>query len=587
MTDRKDKKRRRGKAKDDVDTENREETNVLDPLVTIALPTSQNVFPDITLDSSTDSLAAMVHPMPKNEFLMNVFRQKALHVSGAGLGRLRDLIEEGMFDLDTESILRETSSDNVFVWLKSGEHVRSIEVDDPSSAHALHLAGHATYCRAPPEVEQPLVASMLRGTGLGGGQYDPSGTRVTTLGRGEVEVFIGTDGHYTNWHTDFQENFTLQLSGVKRWRLKQGTVKHPIRGCTPHYASPETVECQLKAARLSNPDFQFGWPCEEMLNNSIGDVREVVMKPGDMLYFPAGMWHCVETLEPGVAINVSLMATNYASMVSSAIQHILLKEDRWREAVVDNSLDGGPNCAVAKLNNLLQELPEIINNVLVAANGTGAILPEVMRRPPVFATADQDMTGENTRSPEICAEGRPRADSEVSEENLDGVEDSEGENIDGVSDTASDTASATITESEVDEGNAIVSLEDFDMPTDFPVLSNNLSTVKLKRNPLASITSLEDVKKFYDPGSGSRKRFVMNFFYAGNEMLESSYRLVVEDAVTGELERICNDELSGKFGDTFKMRSHYSPKVLSFLVYHGYLLMSEDPRLKGTVHDIS
>ena len=36
--------------------------------------------------------------------------------------------------------------------------------------------------------------------------------------------------HLTNWHTDFQENLTLQLRGKKKWRLKQGSVKHPLRG---------------------------------------------------------------------------------------------------------------------------------------------------------------------------------------------------------------------------------------------------------------------------------------------------------------------------------------------------------------------
>ena len=30
-------------------------------------------------------------------------------------------------------------------------------------------------------------------------------------------------------------NFTLQLRGQKRWRLKRGKSAHPLRGCTPHY----------------------------------------------------------------------------------------------------------------------------------------------------------------------------------------------------------------------------------------------------------------------------------------------------------------------------------------------------------------
>jgi len=91
-------------------------------------------------------------------------------------------------------------------------------------------------------------------------------------------------------------------------------------------------ECELKAARLSNADFQFGWPnCSEM-KNSFGEEQEVIMNPGDMLYFPAGMCHSVETIEEGISISISLMSVNYASLVSSAIHHFLIKKDAWVHA---------------------------------------------------------------------------------------------------------------------------------------------------------------------------------------------------------------------------------------------------------------
>ena len=33
------------------------------------------------------------------------------------------------------------------------------------------------------------------------------------------------------------------------------------------------------------------------MKNSYGEEQEVMMNPGDMLYFPAGMWHSVEPLK--------------------------------------------------------------------------------------------------------------------------------------------------------------------------------------------------------------------------------------------------------------------------------------------------
>ena len=152
----------------------------------------------------------------------------------------------------------------------------------------------------------------------------------------------------------------MQRSGKKKWRLKQGNVNHPLRGCTPHYLSPDSVESQLKAARLSNPDFQFGWPNGSDMKNSYGEEQEAIMNPGDMLYFPAGMWHSVETIEEGILINISLMSVNYASLVSSAIHHILIKKDAWRQCVVDSSGLCGPNNATETLDGLIQQLPQLI-----------------------------------------------------------------------------------------------------------------------------------------------------------------------------------------------------------------------------------
>ena len=138
----------------------------------------------------------------------------------------------------------------------------------------------------------------------------------------------GAGGHVTGWHTDFQENFTIQLSGVKRWTLRRGRVPSPLRATTPHYAREASViENQLKVARMScghgaggrdrgrggggpRYDGPHGFECGE--DNAHGPERTVTLRPGDVLYFPSGMWHTVETVEDGVSLNVSLMGTTYA-----------------------------------------------------------------------------------------------------------------------------------------------------------------------------------------------------------------------------------------------------------------------------------
>jgi len=193
-----------------------------------------------------------------------------------------DICNNYLFDADVRQIFAETSSKNVFLWMcpppsapvaatattdstssasssPAAAALNSVEISDPETAYALHESRSypvSVYCRAPPMLEQHLVGSLLRATGLGGGHYHPPradavtlGGAGTTLGRGEVELFIGAANagnnaalassststrngkngsannddqasgdkkHTTGWHTDFQENFTIEQSGVKR-----------------------------------------------------------------------------------------------------------------------------------------------------------------------------------------------------------------------------------------------------------------------------------------------------------------------------------------------------------------------------------
>ena len=420
--------------------------------------------------ASPNFLKELLYPLTVQEFMTQDFRQRAVHIQAQPQppqntssqngkkkksrrqqktvsNRYQPIIDEGMYHLDTKELLKETSSDSIFVWLAaqqqqpqqpkngnkkapksnasttptttaSSNHtttkqplIQSIEIPDAETAMALHQSsgGHALYCRAPPQVEQLLVSQLLRDTGLGCGQYDPSGESTTKLARGEVEMFLTSKaGGITDWHFDFQENFTLQLSGVKRWTLQRGSVAHPLRACTPHYKAPEVVESQLKAAHVSGvTDFCFDQPKtqepstnEEKAGggyNAIGPVETITLHPGDAFYFPAGMWHTIEVLEPGVSINVSLMATNFANITCQALQHYLLQRDEWRQEVVHYN----PNCAseshkqnsnnnsvglslnaVDHLKQLLKELPGIVAEFEQQQGGAQAILPPVLLHPP-------------------------------------------------------------------------------------------------------------------------------------------------------------------------------------------------------------
>lgn len=524
---------------------------------------SQRDVPSISLSTDLDEI---LYPLPGIVFLEKYFRKKAVHITAEkeqwsmhAETRVSGLRKE-MFDLDPEMILKETSSDNIFLWLRGQSNInnnnnddenkdttliRSIEIADVDTAISLHkIAGHATYCRAPPQVEQSLVASMLKATGLGCGQYDPSGESIISMGRGEVETFISTDGHLTNWHFDFQENFTIQLSGVKRWTLQQGTIRDPIRGCTPHYASPESVESQLKAAHLFDTKFRFGFP--ETGVTAKGNVVSIDVKPGDVFYFPAGMWHKVETIEPGVSINVSLMASNYASVTCQALQQFLFKDERWREPIVNNSRKS----AVDHLKALLKDLPTMIQNLENNGKGAKSILPPILTFAPQFQAVGEG-TWEN-----------------VQEENGNSSEGNDE------SDTFSEEDGPLSMESENEVTDIIDPLEFESYPNGWELDLKIGSKVEVSKNPLAALHRLDEIISFYGSIENNENRvYVMNINYAGNEMHQSAVRVVFQDNDEGLLKELYEKERrKGSFEFVLKV-SDSNVLHLKFLVYHGYLVL--------------
>ena len=539
-------------------------TDPLDPLLVLAGPAAGQI---IYNPSSPHLLSDLLSPLSRGEFLRQLFRKKAVHVSRSPKDA-QLLIRHYMYGLDVRELMSNTSSDNVFVWLAgretgdggcSSSAIRSVEMPDVDTAHALHEVGHSTYCRAPPELEQTLVSAMLRDTGLGCGQYDPSGEMGAVLGRGEVEVFVASrSGNVTGWHTDFQENFTIQLSGVKRWTIKQGTVRHPLRGTTPHYRSPESVEGQLKAARLSNPGFEFGQPDN---SNSFGEEKVVIMNPGDVLYFPAGMWHKVETIEAGVSINISLMATSYASLICQSLNHILHKDERFRASVahVEDCGDGSgaPFSAVTALESLLPQLSDIVAD-FARRGGPRAILPPALLQPPNFQVIDRDEA--NNDQPEDAEEDKDAAEGGICE----GKEEQDNESDDG---------SGSAMESEGKEPQIV--------DADIFSISNPLipfESCTLERSPLATLIKMTSLTSYFANGDVSKDEeelFVLNVNYGGNDMHESSIRIAIRAKKSKEfLEDVCARESTNAPFARPQRESDVDEIVSaqSLLVYYGYLV---------------
>ena len=245
---------------------------------------------------SGSSLLEQLFPaLDGDQFRSTLFRRGKAVLAKGHASRCTRLADDHMHKLSARRLLEESASPAIEVWLKQadGGGLESIQVAEATEALHLYGAGHSLYCRASRALEELLVPRLLQEL-----QYGVRGS-TDRFQRGEIETFFSRHGHVTDFHTDFQENMTIMLSGAKRWTFAARGPAAPLRGCTPHYRSKEVAETQLKALRLSGEE------------PTPGDERqECVLRAGDVMYHPAGIWHRFETHLP------SRLVCHYADNVS-------------------------------------------------------------------------------------------------------------------------------------------------------------------------------------------------------------------------------------------------------------------------------
>jgi hypothetical protein len=253
-------------------------------------------------------------------------------------------------------MLENTASENIHVWLKGVDKIKdnsldSITVDSASHAKSLYNAGHSLYCRASQELESEVIPKVLEELGVG-----LNTSKSDRFRRGEIETFFSRKGHLTDFHVDFQENFTIQLTGKKKWTFCNSSIVAPIRGCTPHYSGvgqdKSVAEQQLKVLKLGNTEFD-----PQEFKSS--DIWSVVLEAGDTMYHPAGIWHKVECIEDSISINISMIGASYAEVVCCGLQQLLWERKQYRQPV--NTLDLTNTYDVMK--NIFNDIPCILQKL--------------------------------------------------------------------------------------------------------------------------------------------------------------------------------------------------------------------------------
>ena len=385
------------------------------------------------------------------------------------------ILKEQLYDLDIDMMLENTASENIHVWLKDIDKIKdnsldSITVDSASHAKSLYNAGHSLYCRASQELESEVIPKVLEELGIG-----INTSKSDRFRRGEIETFFSRKGHLTDFHVDFQENFTIQLTGKKRWTFCNSSIVAPIRGCTPHYSGvgqdKSVAEQQLKVLKLGNTDFD---PQEYKSS----DVWSVVLEAGDTMYHPAGIWHKVECIEDSISINISMIGASYAEVVCCGLQQLLWERRQYRQPV--NTMNLANTHDVMK--NIFSDIPCILEKL----KPSDFLLS--------FAGDDEDEV--------------PEADNDNDNDDDDDDDEDDGD-VDGES-----------------EDNS--SIPDIDKVINLHVgiiLEELTSSSEIRINPLAQILSEKDLQSLGWSNNSYQKQdgdeiFVVHSGF-GNEYLES------------------------------------------------------------------
>jgi 50S ribosomal protein L16 3-hydroxylase len=176
-------------------------------------------------------------------------------------------------------------------------------------------------------------------------------------------VYATPDGKGTAPHFDQNANFVLQLHGTKTWWLAPNkNVNNP----TQRYTIGQPLDPEL--ASYSCDEMPTEMPKEER--------REIVLKPGSMLFVPRGFWHSTSATGEALALNFTFGQPTWIDLFTIALRSRLSLSPEWRELAdgVTSSDEERRLIARQKFDALLLELVDDLPNweaadILAATEG--------------------------------------------------------------------------------------------------------------------------------------------------------------------------------------------------------------------------
>jgi poly-gamma-glutamate synthesis protein (capsule biosynthesis protein) len=128
----------------------------------------------------------------------------------------------------------------------------------------------------------------------------------------DMAGFLSPDGSGYGLHYDFMPMWVIQIEGAKRWWYSS----------QPAVPFPQTSRVPTARERELGVDGLY----DER------DMREQLLRSGDVLYLPAGTWHRVRAEGESLHLCLSVRHCDYLQLVSELLAPALLSRADWRHA---------------------------------------------------------------------------------------------------------------------------------------------------------------------------------------------------------------------------------------------------------------
>lgn len=237
------------------------------------------------IEDRVSILSTIIAPQRVDEFLATTWGKRAKLYSSESRERLA-FFETLLGKLELRELLGLSRGPVAAWYLDDGVPDFSLRVG-VEHAYQLFRAGLTIYFDLDADTGADAIVKEV---------CDELGHRSTA----KVSVLATRAGGRTVVHVDGNESLTVQLSGRKRWYVRDSSSTREIEDWQPAPAPPDEV---------------------------------VELGPGDAFYCPPTWLHAVDCLEDSLSLNFSINPISWAALLAPTIAAALQRDPAWRERV--------------------------------------------------------------------------------------------------------------------------------------------------------------------------------------------------------------------------------------------------------------